>query len=89
MTLDHADARYALEAKGLTVVLGGHQVLNVPSLQMNPNETLVIIGPNGSGKTTFLLCLAMLLEPEEGVVLNMFCIPHWYSPVKNDAFFRL
>jgi tungstate transport system ATP-binding protein len=68
MTLDHADARYALEAKGLTVVLGGHQVLNVPSLQMNPNETLIIIGPNGSGKTTFLLCLAMLLEPEEGVV---------------------
>jgi tungstate transport system ATP-binding protein len=59
---------YALEAKDLSVVLGGQKVLDVPSLQVNPNEVLMVIGPNGSGKTTLLLCLASLLKPATGTI---------------------
>jgi tungstate transport system ATP-binding protein len=59
---------YALEAKDLSVVLGGQKVLDVPLLQVHPNEVLMVIGPNGSGKTTLLLCLASLLKPATGTI---------------------
>ncbi|MBI4332940.1 MAG: ABC transporter ATP-binding protein [Chloroflexi bacterium] len=58
-----------VQAKDLLVELGGRRVLEIPSLQVQPNEVLVIIGPNGSGKTTLLLCLALLLKPTAGTVL--------------------
>ncbi len=59
---------YALEAKELSVVLGGQKVLEIPSLQVYPNEVFVVMGPNGSGKTTLILCLALLLKPATGMV---------------------
>jgi tungstate transport system ATP-binding protein len=57
-----------LEARGLTVVRGGAQVLHVPSLILRENEVLSLIGPNGAGKSTLLLTLATLLRPTEGEV---------------------
>jgi tungstate transport system ATP-binding protein len=62
------EKHYALEASGLSVVLGGQKVLEIPSLQVHPNEVLVVIGPNGSGKTTLLLSLALLLKPASGTI---------------------
>jgi molybdopterin-binding protein len=59
---------YALEAKDLSVILGGQKALDVPSLQVHSNEVLMVIGPNGSGKTTLLLCLALLLKPATGTI---------------------
>ncbi len=58
-----------LEARDLSVVLGGQEVLDIPSLNVLPNEVLVVVGPNGSGKTTLLLCLALLLPPASGTIL--------------------
>jgi tungstate transport system ATP-binding protein len=58
----------ALEARELSAILGGHKVLDIPSLRVNCNEVLVIIGPNGSGKSTLLLCLALLLKPTVGTI---------------------
>ncbi len=63
-----AGSTYALEVRGLSVVLGGQKVLDIPSLQVYPNEVLMVIGPNGSGKTTLLLCLASLLKPATGTI---------------------
>ena len=62
-------SKFALEARDISVVLGGVKVLEVPSLQVLPNEVLVIIGPNGSGKTTLLLTLAGLLKLASGTIL--------------------
>jgi tungstate transport system ATP-binding protein len=63
-----ADNKFALEAKDLSVLLGGQEVLRVPSLQVHPNEVLMVIGPNGSGKTTLLLSLALLIKPATGTI---------------------
>jgi tungstate transport system ATP-binding protein len=62
------DFTYALEAKDLSVILGGQKVLEIPSLQVKPNEVLMVIGPNGSGKSTLLLCLALLLKMTTGTI---------------------
>ena len=59
---------YALEARGLSVILGGQSVLEIPSLQVLFGEVLVVIGPNGSGKTTLLLSLALLLRLASGTI---------------------
>ncbi len=69
MSQDHTSAHLcALEASDLSVSLGGKRVLEISSLQVLPNEVLVVIGPNGSGKTTLLLSLALLLKPDEGTI---------------------
>jgi molybdopterin-binding protein len=68
MTPENLDPSYALEAVGVKVVLGGQQIIEIPSLQVRPNEVLMVIGPNGSGKTTLLLCLALLLHPVAGTI---------------------
>lgn len=60
---------FALEAVGVTTVLGGHKVLDISSLRVNPSEVLMVIGPNGSGKSTLLLCLALLLKPTSGKIV--------------------
>jgi len=57
-----------LEVSNLSVVRGGVQVLDIPSLILHENEVLSIIGPNGSGKSTLLLILASLLRPTAGEI---------------------
>ena len=42
-----------LEARGLTKRFGGVLALDGLDLAVAPNEILGLIGPNGSGKTTF------------------------------------
>jgi NitT/TauT family transport system ATP-binding protein len=42
------------------------RVLRDLSLQLMPNEVLVILGPSGSGKSTCLRIMAGLLEPSQG-----------------------
>ena len=62
------DSVVEIEAKELSVVLGGHKVLEIPLLRVNSHEVLIFVGPNGSGKTTLLLSLALLLKPAKGTI---------------------
>ena len=48
---------------------GAKPVLRRISLEVHEGERIAILGPNGSGKTTFARCLNGLLIPTEGQVL--------------------
>lgn len=64
-----------VEALQLRVKKGNVSILNGISLTIRSNEILAIIGPAGSGKTTFLRCLNRLidLEPELKVSGRIIC----------------
>src|SRR4051794_41975269 len=46
----------------------GTEVLRGVTFEVEPGQVKVIIGPSGSGKSTLLRCLAVLEEPDAGVV---------------------
>lgn len=47
----------------------GKVVLDGVGLELDRGEVLGILGPNGSGKTTFMKCLNRILEPFQGEIL--------------------
>ncbi|HYG75052.1 MAG TPA: amino acid ABC transporter ATP-binding protein [Planctomycetota bacterium] len=58
-----------LVAQGIKKSFGPKQVLKGVDLAVNKAEVLVILGPNGCGKSTFLRCLNLLEQYQEGRVL--------------------
>ena len=57
-----------LEARGLTRRFGGVVALDRLDLAVQPNEILGLIGPNGSGKTTFFNVMTGIYGAHEGSV---------------------
>jgi ATP-binding cassette subfamily F protein 3 len=57
---------YRLE--GVMLSFAGRPVLRGVSLQHNPGEKLLLLGRNGSGKTSLLRVICGELEPDAGVV---------------------
>ena len=55
-----------LEAENLSKSYLGKTALNKMSLQVETGKIVGILGPNGSGKTTFLKLIAGLLKPSAG-----------------------
>jgi ABC-2 type transport system ATP-binding protein len=55
-------------AHGLMKTYGDLPALAPLSLTVRPGEAVVLIGHNGSGKTTFLRMAAGLLEPSDGII---------------------
>jgi branched-chain amino acid transport system ATP-binding protein/sulfate-transporting ATPase len=58
-----------LEARGLTRRFGGVVALDHLDLDVMPNEIVGLIGPNGSGKTTFFNVMTGIYGADEGSVL--------------------
>jgi ABC-type branched-subunit amino acid transport system ATPase component/ABC-type branched-subunit amino acid transport system permease subunit len=58
-----------LEIKGLAKWFGGIKAVNGIDLDVMPGSIVAIIGPNGSGKTTFFNLITGLIEPGGGRVL--------------------
>jgi len=57
-----------LEAKGVSVYFGGVAALADLSMTIEKGEILGVIGPNGSGKTTFINVLTKMYVADEGSI---------------------
>ncbi|MBC7776526.1 MAG: ATP-binding cassette domain-containing protein, partial [Phycisphaerae bacterium] len=53
-----------LESTNLSKSFGKLRALDGVSLKMEAGQAVSLIGPNGSGKTTFLKCLLGLVIPD-------------------------
>ena len=57
-----------LEAKNLSKTFGASKALNDVNLTLECGRIVGLLGPNGSGKTTFLKIINRLLVPTSGNV---------------------
>ena len=58
-----------LEVKGLIAGYAGSEVLHGIDLTVKDGEGVIVLGPNGHGKTTLLRAITGLLPPRSGSVL--------------------
>ncbi len=70
MSLSTPPLEEKIRARDITVRAGEKTLLNEVCLSLLKNEILAIIGPAGSGKTTFLRCLNRLTDLEEGLTVS-------------------
>lgn len=57
---------FAIDVSGMTKRFGNLTAVDRVDLQVRPGEVCGFLGPNGSGKTTFLRMLCGLLRPDAG-----------------------
>ncbi len=55
-----------IEIRDLLIQRNRLDALRIPALEIQRGETLTVVGPNGTGKSTLLLALARLLTPSQG-----------------------
>lgn len=58
-----------LRINDLAISFGGIMALAGIDLEVEGGEILAVIGPNGSGKTTFFNCISGVYKPDRGEVL--------------------
>ena len=58
-----------LEVRNLKKRYGKNEILKGISFEMDKKETIVVIGPSGTGKSTMLSCINMLTKPNGGEIL--------------------
>ena len=57
-----------LEVRDLTLRFGGIQALQGVTVAVAEGETLAVIGPNGSGKTSLFNCVTGIYHPTGGTI---------------------
>jgi branched-chain amino acid transport system ATP-binding protein len=62
-------AETILDVSDISKAFGGIQALFKVSVKLNRGDVLGIIGPNGSGKTTFINCLTGFVKVDNGKVV--------------------
>ena len=73
-----------ISASGVTVRYGGRPVLDGVDLSVAPGEIVTLIGPNGSGKTTFLRAVLGLIRPDGGDVARRPGLTIGYVPQRVE-----
>lgn len=73
-----------IEARDVDKNLGGRRVLRGASLTLVEGERVVLVGGNGSGKSTFLHVLAGVLDPDDGMVWRAPGLDVGFAPEKPD-----
>jgi ABC-2 type transport system ATP-binding protein len=75
---------FAINVKGMTKRFGNRTVVNKIDLQVSPGEIYGFLGPNGSGKTTFIRMLCGLLRADAG---SGTCLGH--DVIKESELIKL
>ncbi|MBI3548673.1 MAG: ABC transporter ATP-binding protein [Elusimicrobia bacterium] len=57
-----------IEVRGVVKSFGDRHILKGVDLTVDDNETMVIIGGSGSGKSTIMKCVIGLVRPDEGSI---------------------
>lgn len=73
-----------INIKKLTKRFGEHTVFNDLDLQINQGEIVAIIGPSGTGKSTFLRCLNYLDSANSGTIAINDVEVNCQQPKKSD-----
>lgn len=58
-----------IQVSNLVKCFGNNTILNGISMNIERGEKVAIIGPSGTGKSTFLRCLNLLETPDKGTIL--------------------
>ena len=66
MKQDVDGQEFAIDVHGMTKRFGSRTVVDHIDLQVGRGEIYGFLGPNGSGKTTFIRMLCGLLRPDGG-----------------------
>ena len=75
-----------LIVRNLKKAYGERLILQQVNLQLMPGKTAVILGKSGSGKSTFLNCIATLLPYDQGEILRQEGIQLGYMFQKPELF---
>ncbi|GAB4430188.1 MAG: hypothetical protein OHK0011_12810 [Turneriella sp.] len=78
----------AILAENLSLSINGKDILRQITLNVEPGETLVIMGKNGSGKTMLLKTLVGLFTPQQGNALILGQNVHQLSHTELDRLRR-
>ena len=73
-----------ISVKNIYKNFGKLQVLNGVSLDIKQGEKVVIVGPSGGGKSTFLRCLNCMEEPTSGEVIFDGKLVSYIDPYLHD-----
>lgn len=73
-----------ITANQVTVRFGDRPVLDRVDLSVAAGEIVTLIGPNGSGKTTFLRAVLGLIKPDQGDVLRRPGLTIGYVPQRVE-----
>ena len=65
--MDKRDA--IIRVEGLTTHYGSRRILNDINLEIQPRETVVLLGSSGTGKSTLLRHIMRLENPTSGRIL--------------------
>jgi tungstate transport system ATP-binding protein len=66
MSVSASHPELPIDFRAVEIFAGGVTILNRISITITPGAPTVLIGPNGSGKTTFLRAAAGLIAPSRG-----------------------